>query len=251
MSERGANDLQEYNDIGINSTLDWKRIRKLLRIGLFASFLVFAGDMLLGYGLEDQALYGLERQLSNYIARSDIVLFWSSLLGIVGIPLEGLSYFGIYRLIACKSEKYAHIYRSSIFGYLIFGGCGVHMPCVASVYVYKHMLETASELAYDCAIQFASYFLLPGTVLFAVFLVVLCGSQMMAFAKGFTPYPKWCLIFSLPLPFLVIVIMSLLIGNTALMNGLSTAWISIGNIWIFGGLLLFMPKAGKASMISR
>ncbi len=32
-------------------------------------------------------------------------------------------------------------------------------------------------------------------------------------------------------------------GNHAVVNGLTAAWISIGNIWMFGGLLLTMKKA--------
>ena len=33
------------------------------------------------------------------------------------------------------------------------------------------------------------------------------------------------------------------IGNHPLANGLTTAWISIRNIWMFGGLVLMMEKA--------
>ncbi|MCC8103421.1 MAG: hypothetical protein LIP11_14585 [Clostridiales bacterium] len=36
------------------------------------------------------------------------------------------------------------------------------------------------------------------------------------------------------------------------MNGLSTAWISIGNLWTFGGLLLFMrdrPILGEPEIL--
>ena len=47
-----------YNDIGIKNDLDWNRIRKLLRIGLFAGVMVLIGDMLLGWGVSDPALTG-------------------------------------------------------------------------------------------------------------------------------------------------------------------------------------------------
>lgn len=33
-----------------------------------------------------------------------------------------------------------------------------------------------------------------------------------------------------------------LAGNHALFNALTAGWISIGNIWMFGGLLLMMKK---------
>lgn len=85
----------QYNDIGIDSKTDWTRIRKLLIIGLIAGCMVFAGDMILGYGLYDDTLTGLERTLSSKITKTDTQLFWAALLGFIGIPLEGLSYFGI------------------------------------------------------------------------------------------------------------------------------------------------------------
>jgi hypothetical protein len=32
-------------------------------------------------------------------------------------------------------------------------------------------------------------------------------------------------------------------GNHAFVNAILAAWISVGNIWMFGGLLLMMNKA--------
>lgn len=93
----------QYNDIGIDSTVDWARIRKLLMIGLIAGCMVFVGDMILGYGVYDSSLTGLERTLSAKITKTDAQLFAAALLGFLGIPLEGLSYFGIYRLMAERS----------------------------------------------------------------------------------------------------------------------------------------------------
>ena len=61
---------------------------------------------------------------------SDARIFWSALLGLVGIPIEVLSYFGVYRLMADRSSKHAHAYRAGIFGMLIFGAL-VHVMCCA------------------------------------------------------------------------------------------------------------------------
>ena len=108
-----------YNDIGIDSKLDWKRISKLLEIGLIAGMIVLISDMLLGWGVADESLSGIERELSPYLTLSDTRIFWSAFLGLIGIPLEGLSYFGIYRLMAGKSLKHAHAYRSGIIGFFL------------------------------------------------------------------------------------------------------------------------------------
>ncbi|MBQ8878309.1 MAG: hypothetical protein IJ029_06240 [Lachnospiraceae bacterium] len=233
-----------YNDIGIDSKLDWERIAKLFRIGLFAGIMVLIGDMLLGFGVPDESLSGMEKELSTYLSLSDTRIFWSAFLGLIGIPLEGLCYFGVYRLMAEKSPKHAHAYRSGILGYLIFGACGVHVPCLSSVFFYKYMVAANPEIALEAAMKFGGYFLLPGMILFMIFFFVLCGVQISAFVKGLTLYPKWCFIFSLPIGMLLTMLFKVF-GNHVWVNALTAGWISIGNIWMFGGLLLTMKTAQK------
>lgn len=228
--------MSNYNDIGISSQLDWPRIRKLLSIGLFASLLHFAGDMMLGWGAEDETLTGLLRMFSAYTGRSDGIIFAASLLGLFGMMLEGLSYFGIYRLIAAYSPKYAHGYRAGIFGYLMFGACGFHVPTCAFVFLAKHGLSD------ELVLRYAAYFLLPAFALFWIFFIVLELAQIKAFAKGQTPYPKWCLIFSLPFGMLLAMLPSAF-GNLPFVNALSCAWIAFGNLWMFAGLLASMKEA--------
>lgn len=54
--------MNEYNDIGIDSRVYWSRIRKLFIIGLIAGCMVLVGDMLLGYGVEEQSLTGINQE---------------------------------------------------------------------------------------------------------------------------------------------------------------------------------------------
>lgn len=233
-----------YNNIGIDNTLDWKRIRKLFLIGLLGGCMTFIGDWLLGYGVYDESLTGLEKKLSQYLVLSDGKLFWSAFLGLIGISLEGLCYFGIYRLIASGSRKHAHIFRSGVFGYMLFAACGVHVPCLSTVFFYNHMMLASPENAYDLTIKFGVYFLLPAMILFLIFFFVMSSAQISAFAKGLTPYPKWCWIFSMPVGMAATMLLKF-VGNHAVVNGLTAAWISIGNIWMFGGLLLTMRLAQR------
>ncbi len=234
--------MNTYNDIGIGKELDWDRIRKLFVIGLSAGIMVLIGDMMLGWGLEDESLSGAARMLSAYDSLSDTRIFWSALLGLIGIPLEGLCYFGVYRLISPYSEKYAHMYRTGILGYIAFGGCGVHVPCLAAVYFFIHMKEVSPETAVQMTVSYALYFLLPALILFLVFYLIHSYAQISAFAKGLTPYPKWCWIFSLPVGMTAVFLLNFL-GNHILVNAVTAGWISIGNIWMFGGLLAVMKKA--------
>ena len=234
--------MRSYNDIGIGTILDWQRIRKLFIIGLIGGCMTFVGDWLLGYGVCDESLTGLEKKLSQYLVLSDGKLFWSAFLGLIGISLEGLCYFGIYRLIAGKSPKHAHVFRSGVFGYMLFAACGVHVPCLSTVFFYKHMMIESSDTAYDLTVRFGLYFLLPAMILFLLFFIVMSAAQISAFAKGMTSYPKWCWIFSMPVGMAVTMLLKFA-GNHAVVNGLTAAWISIGNIWMFSGLLLTMKLA--------
>ena len=152
----------------MNKELDWPRIAHLMKIGIAAALMVLVGDMLLGWGVHDAAKPGMEGFLSAYLNLSDGRIFWSALLGLIGIPLEALCYFAVYRLIAPYSSRLAHLYRSGILGVLAFGGCGVHVPCLACVFFYKYMMAASPETALDASVRFGLYFLLPGMIL-AVF----------------------------------------------------------------------------------
>lgn len=131
--------------------------------------------------------------------------------------------------------------RSGILGYIAFGGCGVHVPCLAVVYYYRQMMAICPETAVSQTTRFGLLFLLPGIIAFLIFFIVQSAAQITAFVKGYTPYPKWCWIFSLPGGMTVTMLLKFS-GNHEIINALTAGWISIGNIWMFGGLLLMMKK---------
>ena len=225
-------------------SLDWKRIRHLMKLGIFAALMVLAGDMLLGWGVHDSNISGLEGYLSAYLNLPDSRIFWSAFLGFLGIPLEALCYFAIYRLIQPYSEKQAHLYRSGIIGVLAFAGCGVHVPCLACVFFYKYMMAASAGTALEASLRFGMYFLLPGMILFLIFWVILQVAHIGAFAKGLTPYPKWCWIFC-PTVGMALTMLLKFLPESAVRNAITAAWLSIGNLWMFGGLLAMSSKAAK------
>ena len=232
--------MSDFNSIGISEKPDVPRIRKLLTIGLLASVLHFAGDLILGWGTEQGSQTGILRMLSAYTGTSDGGIFAAALLGLFGMVLEGLAFFGIYRMIAPYSQKSAHSLRTGIFGYLMFGACGYHVPVCALVFLRKH------GLADELVLQYAARFLLPAFALFWVFFAVLEITQIKAFAKGQTPCPKWCWVFSLPVG-MGIAMLASLCGNVPFANAMVCAWIAFGNLWMFGGLFAVMRRVGTGS----
>ncbi len=239
------NEKDSFNHIGISSELDMPRIRHLMKIGLFAGIMVLVGDMLLGYGASDTAVSNIPATFARYLSVSDGRIFWSAVLGLIGIPLECLCYFAVYRLIVQGSEAYAHTYRTGIFGCLIFGGCGVHVPCCAAVYFMKKIYGCSPDTVFEMTAKFLAYFLVPAMALFFVSFLILVVTQMRAFVKELTPLSKRAWVFSVL--FGLPVAVACKIPNLPLTNALAAGWISIGNIWMFGGLLFltkdWLPKS--------
>ena len=79
-----------------------------------------------------------------------------------------------------------------------------------------------------------------------IFFVIHSIAQISAFAKGLTPYPKWCWIFCMPVGMAVTMLLKFA-GNNAVASALTAAWISIGNLWMFIGLLAMMKKRSKTT----
>ena len=176
---------------------DKSRIRHLLKLGIFAASLVMLGDVLLGWGVNDSSVAGIPLVLTRYLSVSDTRIIASALLGLIGIPVECLCWFAIYRLIRPYSESDAHLFRSGIIGCLAFGGCGVHVPCCIAVYLLKRIYAADPSAVYGEMLPWIGWFLVPATMLFLIFFILTAVVQLRAFAKGHTPYPKWCAAFSL------------------------------------------------------
>ena len=233
--------MTKFNDIGISKELDWERISHLFKIGIVAALMGLVGDLILGWGVVDTSLSGMEQYFSRYLTVSDERIVRSAILGLIGIPVECLCYFGIYRLIVNSNEKLAHIYRSGLLGMLTFGSF-CHVVCCATIFHLNAIHRLDPSASSDGAIKFALYFLVPVTAIFLVFFLMTTVVQIFAFAKGYTPYPKWCWIFSIASG-LVIVAVTRFFGNSEAANAIGTGWISIGNLWTYIGLLITMKKA--------
>lgn len=227
------------------TTLDWRGIKNLFRLGILGAILNVAADMLLGYGAPDPGLKGLEGALSAFLDVSDARLFWSALLGLIGVSLEGLSLFAILRLMVERAPGLARIYRVCIFGYLMFAACGFHIPCLMAVFVYRRIFAADPALALDVCVRFFLYFMLPAMILLFSSLIVLIITQIRAFAKGLTPYPKWCWVFS-PAFCLVILLLTAPFDQVPFANAVSTAWVSGAHLWMYAGLLAMSGKAAGA-----
>ena len=116
------------------------------------------------------------------------------------------------------------------------------LESVPRCFLYRSLTEAGAANVMETVDQFVDYFFVPPFVLFWIFFLILVVTQISAFVKGLTPYPKWCAIFSLPVGMILAMAFGVF-GNHAWVNAITCAWISVGNIWMFAGLLLMMKKA--------
>ena len=76
--------------------------------------------------------------------------------------------------------------------------------------------------------------------------------QFNAFAKGLTPYPKKAKWFTLLVGAVPVLILSMIIGpKTALGGGIGTTFLSVGNAFTFGGLLVTLPSQERFDQFKR
>ncbi|MDO4538086.1 MAG: hypothetical protein Q4B54_07980 [Coriobacteriales bacterium] len=231
------------NTTDINSYLNRARIRKLLSIGLVACVFTGVGDFLLGYGAPAQVDGFWDQVVATAPNLSDAQLIVGGLLGFVGLFVEGLSFFAVYRLIATAAPRYAHIYRAGIFGYLWLAPAGCHLNVAVFNLAYKYCWQTSPQAASRLFERLYPWLGLPVYLLLVAFWLPMLVVQWRAFARGLTPYPtnaKWFNLFVGAVPALAL---AALVGfSTPLGGGIATMFLSCGNAWTFGGLLVTLPS---------
>lgn len=226
----------------VKGFINWDKIALFLKIGIIGAVVILTGDLLMGFGVRDTSLAGLEGQLSQYLTVSDRRMFWASVCGFTGVPMAVVGHYGIYRLLKPYSQKYARLYAIGIFGFLAFGGAGVHVSSVEAAFFYQHVTAVGLDTALESTVKFASYFLLPLYAVLFTGWVIMVYAHIRAIFGGFSPYPRWCWILSMPVGTLLFSLVGLF-GNYAIVNALMVGTFSLGNIWSLAGHLWMLRRA--------
>jgi len=149
-----------------------EKTEKFLKIGLFGALLTLVGDLLIGAAkFPDGA-----NMIDGYFAIALAMPAWrpilGGLIGFVGISLEYCGLMTVYPLIRQKMPRGGRFYRLAMYVYLAAGGGAVHLPCGAFMWIYKSVAAAAGQaVGHDIALGYLLYFLLPVTVVFAVFFI--------------------------------------------------------------------------------
>lgn len=223
------------------NNVNWARIALFLKIGILGAVVILAGDLLMGWGVRDTSITGIEGQLSQYLTVSESRMFWASVCGFAGVPIAVVGHYGIYKLLKPYSSKYARMYAIGILGFLAFGGAGVHVSSVEAAFFYQYMTAADPGSALGATVKFASYFLLPLYVVLLTGWFVMVYAHIRAIWGGLSPYPRWCFVFSMPVGSALASLIGLF-GNHAAVNALMVGAFSLGNIWTLAGHLLMLHK---------
>ena len=202
------------------------KITRLLQIGIIGALLIFIGDVLMGWGVRNPELSGMEGQLSAYLTVSDGRMVFASILGFIGVPLAVIGHYGIYKLMKPYSKHHARLYGLGMLGFLAFGGAGVHASSIEAAFVYKYI--SIGKVSFIS--KFALYFLLPMYVILIFCWIMMVYAHMSAILKGSSPFPRWSWIFSM-LPATLAFSFVGLFGNYEIVNALVMGAFSLGNIW--------------------
>ena len=224
--------------------MDSRRIALLLKIGILGACVILAGDLLMGWGVRDAQLTGIEGQLSPYLTISDTRMLWAAIFGFTGVPLAVVGHFGIYQLLKLYAPTPAKLYALGNLGFLAFGGAGVHVSSVEAAFFYKSMMTADASNALAATVTFAGYFLVPLYVIMIACWVLMVAAHFRVILGGHSPYPRWCAVFSMLVGTLLASLVGLF-GNHALVNALMVGAFSLGNIWCLAGHLWMLHKTKK------
>ena len=226
----------------VKNSINWHKTALFLKIGIIGAVVILAGDLLMGWGLKDMSKTGIEGQISQYLIISDTRMVLAAVFGFTGVPLAVVGHYGIYKLLKPYSKKYAGLYAVGILGFLAFGGAGVHVSSVEAAFFYKYMTASGLNSVLESTVKFASYFLLPLYVILLIGWFIMVYAHIRAVLGGFSPYPRWFWVFSMPVGALLFSLIGLL-GNHEIVNAIMVGAFSLGNIWSLAGHLWMLRRA--------
>lgn len=227
----------------MNDTLDIKRVKKLLVIGIFGTILGIVADFIFGFNKYDASLTSSAKRFSLYENVSDARFIAGNVLGIIGVILQTLCLFSIFRLINDKDKKLAHIYRSGIILLTVVGPFGGHSLFISMFYVYKKIYELSGrEVALEVATSYMMAFLLVALILYIIAALIIVISQVVAIIKKRTILPKYNAIYSIARGLILTLIFMCINVNNEFINAMMVSGLNFGFLIMYVGILINVIK---------
>ena len=228
----------------IFSNEELKQFNHLIYIGILGALIILVGDLIMGWGLKDLRIQGIESQIIQYRDVSDIRMIIASICGFSGVPVAVIGHYAIYKILKAYDVKEAKLYLLGMLGFLAFGGAGVHVSSIELAYFYKYMTLANSSIVLSSTLKYAAYFVLPLYLVLIICWILMVYAHIKVILKANSPFPKIFILSSMIVGTMVASLIGLL-GNHEIINALMVGAFSLGNIWTLVAHLLILPKLNK------
>ena len=218
-----------------------KQYKITLLLGIIGAVLTIFGDFLIGANPAGGSAITTGSPMldafADSTAGSDLRLVLGGMLGLIGLPLEGAAYFGIGKfLLKDRKGVMPILYQAAVLAQTGIAG-SAHLSCAVIALLMKWIAPADPNLAVDAVLKYTDYILTPMTVIFGVLLFIALLYQFILIVRGSTPYPRYAAFYNMALGEGVFMLIGAVIGNNTIGNGISTAAVSMGTLWMFSMML--------------
>lgn len=218
-----------------------KQYKITLLLGIIGAVLTIFGDFLIGANPAGGSAITTGSPMldafADSTAGSDLRLVLGGMLGLIGLPLEGAAYFGIGKfLLKDRKGVMPILYQAAVLAQTGIAG-SAHLSCAVIALLMKWIAPADPNLAVDAVLKYTDYILTPMTVIFGVLLFIALLYQFILIVRGSTPYPRYAAFYNMALGAGVFMLIGAVIGNNTIGNGISTAAVSMGTLWMFSMML--------------
>ena len=218
-----------------------KQYKITLLLGIIGAVLTIFGDFLIGANPAGGSAITTGSPMldafADSTAGSDLRLVLGGMFGLIGLPLEGAAYFGIGKfLLKDRKGVMPILYQAAVLAQTGIAGAS-HLSCAVIALLMKWIAPTDPNLAVDAVLKYTDYILTPMTVIFGVLLFIALLYQFILIVRGSTPYPRYAAFYNMAFGAGAFMLIGAVIGNNTIGNGISTAAVSMGTLWMFSMML--------------
>lgn len=227
---------------------EYIKLRKMFIIGIIMSIItILGGEIPIGWAVNPKSDNPIFSMLLGYASLSLPQLASGVFFGAIGIPLQYYGYKAIADIIAksdCKKcAKLVDIGAKAV----AFGGATVHVICIALMYICKMEATKSIVEIPKHVIDFTLWLVLPFSVVFMTIYSIMAIAIAIPILMGKTIFPKYAVLFNPLISKVLIPIISMILPNTKIVNGLNMADMGIGSLITFTGLIILLVKYHKKS----
>ena len=219
-----------------------KQYKTTLLLGVIGAVLTLIGDLMIGANPAGGSGISTGSPMLDAFAdsamTSDLRLVLGGMLGMIGLPLEGVAYFGIGKfLLKERKGTMPILYQAAVLAQTGIAG-SAHLSCAVIALLFKWISPKDTELAVEVIMRYTYNILTPMAIIFGVLLFIALLYVFILIIKGCTPYPRYAAFYNMAFGAAAGGLLGALIGNNMIGNGVSTAAVSIGQLWMFVMMLV-------------